>query len=35
MIIFGESPPHDEGKEYLETIQQQFSLPIEYEQVMV
>jgi hypothetical protein len=35
MMIFGESPLDDEGKEYQETIQQQFSFLIEYGQGML
>lgn len=33
LIVVGESPLDDEGSEYLRTLRERFSLPIEYEQI--
>lgn len=35
LIVVGESPLDDEGLEYLRTLRERFSLPIEYEQIAV
>jgi len=35
LIVVGESPLDDEGSEYLRTLRERFSLPIEYEQIAV